>query len=411
MNSGHTIIGGGPAGLTAALVLARAGAKVRVLERRAAVGARFRGDFQGLENWTQRTDALDRLAYLGVEPDFAHLAVHEVTFYDARLRPTIARSRRPLFYMICRGDLEASLDRSLLRQARAAGVRVRLGERAEEAPRKAIIATGPRRIDGLARGYVFSTDLPDQVRAMVSDEVAPGGYAYLLVWGGRATLAACAFRRDETPRVSREAAADAFRRLIPGLELEDARPFAGCGSVMSPTRFRDADGRLYIGEAAGLQDPEWGFGLWYAIESGALAARCLLESRDYAAEARRAFDAYRSAAFFNRLLFEVAPRSLIGQTIRHVGGASDARERFRRHCAPASGKVQLARACAWVLHRRQDVPAILGGRGSITGASPGALYKAASPPGLPSRRTARDTPAATAEEPTHQATIEGIRSC
>lgn len=355
MSLESTVIGAGPAGLTAALTLARAGAKVQVLERRARVGARFGGDFQGLENWSSRKDALERLADLGVRLDLAQRPVHEVTFYDAKLRPTVARSRRPLFYLVCRGDLEGSLDRALLRQAESAGVTVRLGERAGRAVRGDIVATGPRRSDGLALGYIFSTGLPDQARAIVSDEVTQGGYAYLLVWGGRATLAACAFRRNGTPRVSREAALAAFRRLVPGLALADVRPFAGCGGVLGRTRFTDEAGRLYVGEAAGLQDPEWGFGLWYAMESGALAARCLLEGRDYVVEARRVFEARRGAAFYNRLLFEVTPQPLIGRVLRHIGKASDAQETFRQHCAPDLGKALVSRICAGVLPHQRDL--------------------------------------------------------
>jgi len=51
----------------------------------------------------------------------------------------------------------------------------------------------------------------------------------------------------------------------------------GVGTSSAGTRPVDRSGRLYVGEAAGLQDPAWGFGLRYALESGALAARCLLE--------------------------------------------------------------------------------------------------------------------------------------
>jgi phytoene dehydrogenase-like protein len=47
----HVVVGAGPAGLVAAITLARAGRPVRVLERRARVGGRFAGDFQGLAGW------------------------------------------------------------------------------------------------------------------------------------------------------------------------------------------------------------------------------------------------------------------------------------------------------------------------------------------------------------------------
>ncbi|HSR54133.1 MAG TPA: FAD-dependent monooxygenase, partial [Acidobacteriota bacterium] len=62
------IAGAGPAGLAASLAVARAGGQAQVVERRGEVGARFHGDFQGLENWSTKTDALEDLAALGIEP-------------------------------------------------------------------------------------------------------------------------------------------------------------------------------------------------------------------------------------------------------------------------------------------------------------------------------------------------------
>ena len=132
-NVDHSVIGSGPAGLVAALTLARSGATVRVYERAETVGHRFKGDFQGLENWSSSTDALTRLADLGVEATFAYRPFHEVTFYDTRLRPSLARSTEPLFYLVRRGPEDDSLDRALAEQAADAGVDVMLGTSAEKA--------------------------------------------------------------------------------------------------------------------------------------------------------------------------------------------------------------------------------------------------------------------------------------
>jgi len=61
-----TIVGAGPAGLACAIVLARAGRAVIVREWHKTVGSRFHGDFQGLENWSDRVDILDELRGAGI---------------------------------------------------------------------------------------------------------------------------------------------------------------------------------------------------------------------------------------------------------------------------------------------------------------------------------------------------------
>jgi len=55
------IAGAGPAGLTAAINLAKSGYKVGIFEKNNNAGARFHGDLQGLENWTKEEDALKSL--------------------------------------------------------------------------------------------------------------------------------------------------------------------------------------------------------------------------------------------------------------------------------------------------------------------------------------------------------------
>src|SRR5665648_351723 len=142
--SDRVVVGAGPSGLAAAIVLAGAGQHVRVLERRPDVGWRFSGDFQRLENWTSPRDVLARLGDLGIHAEFDHQPVREVTFYDSHLRPAVLRSREPLFCLVRRGPTAGSLDRALLEQAQAAGVDVRFGERMYRAEPRWIVATGPQ---------------------------------------------------------------------------------------------------------------------------------------------------------------------------------------------------------------------------------------------------------------------------
>ncbi|MBI5875899.1 MAG: NAD(P)-binding protein [Deltaproteobacteria bacterium] len=70
MNKEIEIVGAGPAGLVAAINLAKAGCKVTVYEEKSEVGHRFHGDFQGLENWSSEEDAAVLLERLGIKINY-----------------------------------------------------------------------------------------------------------------------------------------------------------------------------------------------------------------------------------------------------------------------------------------------------------------------------------------------------
>jgi flavin-dependent dehydrogenase len=296
-----TIVGAGPAGLACAIALARAGRRVVVREWHKTVGARFHGDFQGLENWSDERDILDELRALGIDASFDCHPVYEGVAFDARGASYAIKSERPLYYLVSRGSGEGSLDVGLLRQAVDGGVEVRLGERVRKVDGPAVLGIGPRVADAIAVGYVFETDMPDGNWICFDNALAPLGYAYLLVHDGRGTVASCMFTgfKRQADYVARSVT---FFQDRVGLRMRGQRPFGGFANFRLP-KTAVQGGHLVVGEQAGFQDALAGFGLRYAFRSGSLAARSLIEDVDYAHLWRRELLPLLRTGTSNRFIF------------------------------------------------------------------------------------------------------------
>jgi len=335
------IIGAGPAGLAAAITLARRGIQTVVYERNAEVGARFHGDFQAIENWTFEKDALDELAEFGIDGTFAEAVVREGIFFDAAERVRVVRSEMPAFYLVRRGREPGTLDRALERQALAAGVEIRFGSACRELPESAIVASGPRRSDAVDVGFVFETDQPDGVFAVFSDRLAPRGYAYLLVSRGRGTVASCLYddfrRADDYLDRTVE-----FFRCKASLRMSAPRRFAGTGNMHWPRQARRGK-VLFAGEAAGFQDALWGFGIRSALVSGHLAACALAEGRpeDYDRLWRERLGGFIATSLANRRLFRWFGETGYAVFLRRIARC-DGRDFMRRLYAPRLWKKILA---------------------------------------------------------------------
>jgi len=346
------IAGAGPAGLSAAITIARLGQQACVYERRQDVGLRFHGDFQGLENWTTETDVLDELATLGIEPGFEHHPFYELVGFDPKGQAHHFRSPKPLFYLVHRGSEAGSLDVALKQQALAAGAQIHFNQTAQHFPQGGIVTVGPHRADAIAAGYLFETDMADGAYAAVSDRLAPKGYAYLLVHAGRGTLATCMFADFHNERRYVERCVEFFQQQV-GVRMKAPRRFGGTGNFALPRHARKGN-ILYAGEAAGFQDPLFGFGMRRAMVSGSLAGAALVagEPARYERDWKQRLRNYQQTAATNRWFYDrLGDRGYLKVMGRLPEGA-DARAWLQRAYAPKLWK----RAWYYLLARRRYAP-------------------------------------------------------
>lgn len=136
-----------------------------------------------------------------------------------------------------------------------------------------IVATGPilKEAPAVVKGIVFKTDIKDAAILLCNDEIAFKWYSYLLItkgYGCVCTVVAV----EELYRVNKcfEKTKGFFERKI-GLNMQSPKEVGGVGSFSLKSVFKKGT-TLYVGEAAGLQDFLWGFGMRFAVTSGYLAA-------------------------------------------------------------------------------------------------------------------------------------------
>jgi flavin-dependent dehydrogenase len=86
---------------------------------------------------------------------------------------------------------------------------------------------------------------------------------------------------------------------------------------------------LTLGEAAGLQDFLWGFGIRNAIHSGHLAARAIHENLDYTHLIGREIHPLVRASIINRMIYDWAGNRVYTAFIRNFSASKDLSERIR----------------------------------------------------------------------------------
>ena len=294
------VLGAGLSGLAAATYLANAGREVHVHEIRGDSGARFDGDFQGIENWTSGSDFFDEMRQWGFDPEqFKSDPFDVIDLAHPDDEITQPRTSDVAFRVVERGTGEHCIDQGFKRMAMEAGAHIHYDVRKD--PKEChIIAAGPKDSSAVAFGEIFHTDHPNHVTFQLNDKLAPGAYSYLIIIDGVGLICTCLWRQQKnSSRYLNEAIA--WYEQHYDLNRKPIKRVGGKGDFSLPTKYVH-EGRYYVGEAGGLQDFMWGFGMRYAVTSGVLAAKAVLGDCDYESEVRERLVPLVRASAINRFL-------------------------------------------------------------------------------------------------------------
>ena len=351
------IVGGGPAGAAAAVVLAEAGEAPRLIERSAGPHDKVCGGFLG---W----DSLASLRALGVEPE--RLGARPIS--RLRLSTAAGEAEADLPHPAA-GLSRRVLDEALLARAAAAGARIergiaarsldaaerrlRLDDGEEVAADALLLATGKHELRGAARPRDTSADpvglrvslaaspgLRHILEGVIELHLFDGGYAGLLLQeDGSANLCLSAAkarlkRAGGIPALIGELRAE-LPRLDERLRAGEAGEWSAIAGVPYGWRGAAAEPGLFrLGDQAAVIASLAGDGIAIALTSGREAARAVIDgevSGAYQARlARRAARPVRIAEALRWAAERRRPRSALMRLVRAVPAAPRLAARLTR---------------------------------------------------------------------------------
>jgi flavin-dependent dehydrogenase len=340
------IVGAGPAGSIAALVLARAGARVRVLDRAAFPRDKLCGD-------TLNPGALARLDALGVGAAVRERAlpvagmivtgpggVRVVGTYDRGLcGAAIVRSALDqwLLEAAVRAGAEfvpaASVRAPLLAAdgRRVVGVRAMVAGVAHSASARVVIAADGRRSrladalrlagqGGRPRRWAFGTYYAGVAGLTSCGEmhIRENGYVGVAPLPNGLTNVCLVGERGAWSRGAADARSTIERALQRDAELADrfahaerVAPVAVLGPLAVQARAAGMPGLLLAGDAAGFIDPMTGDGLRFAIRGAELAAACAARELETGLPMHRELARRRRREFARKWMVNRSLRTLV----------------------------------------------------------------------------------------------------
>jgi len=308
-NKGIIIAGAGLAGLTAAANLARAGYQVKVYEKKNFIGQHLKETVQLLPNWFSKKNVIKELEECGIKINWLN-KLEEIEIYLGNTKIIIYSKRDPIGYTVLRGG-DNSLEKDLAKQAREAGVNIITGKETEERPD--IVATGLGKILTVGYGQVYKGEFePNKAKVFLGLDCSPSvGYGYLFPHYQQIATFKISKKIGETADLKKNLEKIRERYLNEKLKKENFLYDFGTKRSFEIPKTAVIDGSFLVGEAAGFQDELFRFGMRYAVISGYLAAKAIIENLDYDKLWKKRFSAeFRKTARVRRIFTDFKKKSL-----------------------------------------------------------------------------------------------------
>lgn len=277
------IAGAGLAGLTCAINLAKANFEVEVYERCQNVGKSQIENPQMLPNWLSQGDVIEELEKCNIKINWRERIREIEIFLGSGRKILILGKKIPIGYTILRGG-ENSLEKSLAQEAENLGVKIITNFKVKENdPDFDILATGSSQVLTLGYGQIFRGKFEtDKTKVIFDQKLTPSlGYGYFYPWSQNLAVVKISKRFDE--KISLEESLEKLKKeyLAKDLKEEDfLQEFFTKRSFQIPNSAK-INNSLLVGERAGFQDQLFRFGIRYAIFSGYLAAKSIIENLNY----------------------------------------------------------------------------------------------------------------------------------